>query len=357
MFTEEKRVVTDIDATVPMSVANERTGRAFGRRVEGVGFSVLSLLKRLPRGKGLFVPIREEDLVIEKAVYVSDYSQNKIKVFSLDGTFVFEFGSLGSGDGQFSQPRGITYNYGLDQFFVADSANTRIQVFDRDGNFIKKWDVHQMEGFSPLPPYGVALSDDGYVYVTCNGDEGWTDHVQKTDLDGNFLLKFGTGGYYYAPGQFNRVKDIVVDGDDNILVIDVYHGCIQKFSPNGSWIETWGRSEDIGNFHGLEMDSEGNCYVTVRNPVGSPTAGVYKYADNGDFIGLFQDSVSGEGRTVVPEQPGIAGDDSLYVPDSGGGVEPPQVIVYSSYGDYMFKFGHGWLSTPIGVAIRDLTDN
>lgn len=52
----------------------------------------------------------------------------------LSGTW----GSAGSGNGQFSAPRGIAVG-ATGRVFVADTGNNRIQVFESDGTFVRKW--------------------------------------------------------------------------------------------------------------------------------------------------------------------------------------------------------------------------
>ena len=51
-----------------------------------------------------------------------------------DGTFIGQFGSPGTGEGQFNSPWGITVD--SDGFvYVADHKNHRVQKLDADGNY------------------------------------------------------------------------------------------------------------------------------------------------------------------------------------------------------------------------------
>ena len=51
----------------------------------------------------------------------------------MEGTFHCMWGTKGSGQGQFSNPQGITVAHG--EVFVADAGNHRIQVFSLTGGF------------------------------------------------------------------------------------------------------------------------------------------------------------------------------------------------------------------------------
>jgi len=63
-----------------------------------------------------------------KNIYVADALNNRIQVFDSAGSFLFEFGSSGSGDGQFKVPFGIAVD-SRKNIYVADLGNLRIQVF------------------------------------------------------------------------------------------------------------------------------------------------------------------------------------------------------------------------------------
>jgi DNA-binding beta-propeller fold protein YncE len=64
-------------------------------------------------------------------IYVTDRDNDRVQIFTNNGTFITSFGSEGEADGQFNRPEGI----GVDPFsgtglvYVADTGNSRIQVF------------------------------------------------------------------------------------------------------------------------------------------------------------------------------------------------------------------------------------
>ena len=92
----------------------------------------------------------------------------------------------------------------LNNVYVTDMDNHRIQKFDSDGNFITKWGSEgDGDGqFSIVTP-GVDVDSSGYVYVI--DKEG--ANVQKFDSDGNFITKWGSEGD--EDGQFSMPEDIV----------------------------------------------------------------------------------------------------------------------------------------------------
>ena len=66
-------------------------------------------------------------------VYVADSGNDRIERFNLEGGEAMEWGSPGSGPGQFSYPRGVAAN--ASEVLVADDDNHRIQKFDPNGGF------------------------------------------------------------------------------------------------------------------------------------------------------------------------------------------------------------------------------
>lgn len=77
-------------------------------------------------------------------VFAAEYNSHRMQIFRSDGTRVKQWGSWGTGDGEFNAPCDVAVlaNRGhptRDRIFVADYQNHRIQVFGLDGTFIRKW--------------------------------------------------------------------------------------------------------------------------------------------------------------------------------------------------------------------------
>lgn len=62
----------------------------------------------------------------------------RVLKFNSDGEFLMEFGSYGSGPGEFIQPHALAMD-SKGRLFVGDRSNNRVQIFDQDGNFIDMW--------------------------------------------------------------------------------------------------------------------------------------------------------------------------------------------------------------------------
>jgi len=74
------------------------------------------------------------DISDDDEIYVSDKTNDCIKVTDLDGVLQRELGSSGSGEGEFNDPSGL--NIRNKKLYVADFGNDRIQILDLQGNFL-----------------------------------------------------------------------------------------------------------------------------------------------------------------------------------------------------------------------------
>ncbi|MFL6396701.1 MAG: hypothetical protein ACJ706_06035 [Nitrososphaeraceae archaeon] len=69
-----------------------------------------------------------------------------VQKFDENGKFLMTWGSLGSGNGQFYNPTGMTVAFPQGNVYVADTGNSRIQEFSNDGKFINKWSINTPTG-------------------------------------------------------------------------------------------------------------------------------------------------------------------------------------------------------------------
>ena len=63
-------------------------------------------------------------------VFVIDKTSTNVQVFDKDGKFISKFGSKGKQDGQLSRPEDLAIDP-QGKVFVADTGNSRIQVFEK----------------------------------------------------------------------------------------------------------------------------------------------------------------------------------------------------------------------------------
>jgi DNA-binding beta-propeller fold protein YncE len=116
--------------------------------------------------------------------------------------------------------------------YVCDRVNDRIQVFTKDGKFVKEQWVSKTT-LGDGSTWDIALSKDAqqrYLYLADGHDEKvWILDRQSLDI----LTSFGDGGR--QPGQFYAVHSIAVDSKGNIYTTETYDGRrLQRFLLKGT---------------------------------------------------------------------------------------------------------------------------
>ncbi len=117
-----------------------------------------------------------------------------------------------------------------EQLIVADAYNDRIQVFSSDGSFIHKWGgpfaIDIRGGFKGWfkTATAVTVGPHGNIFVA----DFYNHRVQKFTPDGTFLVAIGSRGQ--GPGQLEYPTDVALDEKGNLYVVDFGNNRIQKFA-------------------------------------------------------------------------------------------------------------------------------
>jgi peptidylamidoglycolate lyase len=157
--------------------------------------------------------------------YVSDgYGNARVVKFSASGEYQFEWGTEGSGPGEFSLPHAIDVDT-EGRVYVADRSNARIQIFDATGKFLAQWRSAELGR-----PYSISVAGNRAVVV--DGGDQPTEGLDRSgaaevDLDGQILARFGRFGNY--DGQFRLAHDVAIASDGSVFVADAWGQRVQKF--------------------------------------------------------------------------------------------------------------------------------
>jgi len=244
-------------------------------------------------------------------VYVVDHELHSVKKFDTTGNFIASWGSKGSDDGKLNLPNGIAVS--KDNFvYVVDTANSRVQKFDSDGKHVKTIGSSGFDAGKFINPLGITVDDNGNIYV---GDSG-NSRVQKLTSDGTFVKAFSasSGGLKISP------DGIAVDSAGNIIVADVGNNRIVIMDKDGAVRSVFGTT-GTGNTQfkipkDVEVDADGDLFV-----VDSSNHRVQKYGSSDT-----EATIQVEQTTVQPlkpvgndfKKPAITPPKDLYVEATGG---------------------------------------
>jgi len=161
-------------------------------------------------------------------IYLADTGHTRspthdVKIFNLRGELVGAIGQgKGSGPGQFLFPTYLAVDP-QGNLYVTDTLNSRVQVFDADGKYLKTVGSRGSAWGMFDKPKGVALDSFGNLYVA---DSGWSN-VQIFNQKGQVLLFFGGRGP--IPGMLKNPTAITIDKQNRIYVADYLNHRVEVY--------------------------------------------------------------------------------------------------------------------------------
>src|SRR5579871_1936893 len=187
---------------------------------------------------------RAADMIVDPAtneLYVSDgYFNHRVVVFDSEtGAFKRTWGAYGKPPTdekitydpkvlpqQFANPvHGIRMtNDG--KIVVSDRANNRIQVFEKDGKFIREYPVLRDSTAPGVTGSTVFWPDKAQTWWFTSDDPNGQIHILRAS-DGQVVGSFGRVGR--GPGEFENLHNIAIDKQGNIYTAEVQGQRVQRF--------------------------------------------------------------------------------------------------------------------------------
>jgi hypothetical protein len=183
-------------------------------------------------------------------IFVSDgYENSRIAKIDKNGDWVTSWGQYGSGGVHANEnPGNINNPHNLQadrngNIYVADRGNRRIQVFDRNGKFLKflflnaPYDKSHHPALGSLPkdvstrpdetmPWAICITNTPTQYLYAIDDE--PGRLYKMTLDGKILGMLGISGR--QKGQFNWAHAIACPSENSVFIADMNNWRLQKLT-------------------------------------------------------------------------------------------------------------------------------
>jgi hypothetical protein len=257
--------------------------------------------------------------------------------------YVSEFGSEGSGDGQFSDPVAVAVSASGDSF-VLDRGNDRIEKFNEAGEYLGQFGEEGTGDGQLQGPSALAVDSKGDVFVLDTGNE----RIDEFDEHGEFLQTIGAGAIGYAEG-------LAVDRHDRVWVSATSEKKLIVFDEEGEHLKDVGSPGSapgqFGEPEGLAVDDAGHVWVADY------TGRVEEFdEETGAYVSQFGSSGGGAGQ--LSGAYGVVLDEGhLFVSEWGNN----RVQEFDEEGGFIAQLGvpgeeAGDLGFPVGLAVDQAHD-
>ena len=185
---------------------------------------------------------------VNDRIVVADTGLDKIQFYTLGGTKLGEFGSHGTGNGQFDSPRDVAVD-GAGNIYVADAGNNRVQAFTSAGAFL--W-ANGGTGLCDLclnTPIGVTWDAVNSVVLIASTGQ---DLIKAFNGNGTYAWQSPGEGQIVngenVPLGIDAPRDVSRGPDGRIWLSDYDHHFIKAFDVTAAG----GLDDDTGDHAGRQ---------------------------------------------------------------------------------------------------------
>ena len=164
-------------------------------------------------------------------IYITDSEAACVMKFSKDGKFVAKWGKQGSKPDELMAPLGIAVDRSGD-VYVADSGNNRIVKYSTGGVAKQSWGKQGLGRGEFVSPAAVAVNSQNEI----SSSTGFIS--RSSPLRERWSRRRGKGGA--GDGELNRPLGLAVDAQNYVYVADTGNNRVQKFDLTGRFIAKWG---------------------------------------------------------------------------------------------------------------------
>ena len=162
-------------------------------------------------------------------IAITDFNNHRVQIFNKNGNYLRSFGKEGEKAGEFKYPRGIAF-HNNGKIFVADSGNHRIQIFNGEGQSVGSFSGKEIRDSELNSPRGLWIDSDGNIIVADTGNK----MIKIFSSEGTFLMKIGGQGAFTCPIH-------CVQYDTYLIVSDQFEHCIKVYDRKGNFQYKFGK--------------------------------------------------------------------------------------------------------------------
>ena len=257
--------------------------------------------------KGLFdgqfrypwgVAVNERDQIA-----VTDINNERVQLFSSDGTHLRSFGRQGDKPEEFIYPAGIDFDIN-GNIMVVDSHNQQVKIFNEKGHFVDQFVGRSGECLNR--PLGLSVNSDGNIIVADSDNK----LIKIFSPSGQFIRKIGGKGAFTSPYH-------CVQYEEYLIVSDREKHCVKVLNKEGNFRYKIGKKGNgDGEFnepHCLSVNKAGHLVVC---DTGNHRVQVFELCErSGKFVTKFGTKGKGNGEFNKPISSAVLSDGRIAVTD------------------------------------------
>ncbi len=238
MFVWPHGIFVDSDGNLWVTDGASSRDRKKGNQVHkfsAEGELLMSLGIAGVSGSGNYIFNAPNDVLVAPNgdIFVADghnpSTDNRIVKFNSSGEYLLQWGSVGAEAGEFRVPHALAMD-SQGRLFVADRANSRIQIFDQEGNHLSTWTQFGR-------PSDVYIDDNDILYAADSesntGDfrnPGWKRGIYIGSVTDGFVDTLIPDVNMNPTGTTSHAEGATADEFGNVYAAEVAERSVRKFT-------------------------------------------------------------------------------------------------------------------------------
>ena len=155
---------------------------------------------------------------------------NRIVKYDKNGKFLMQFGTTGGEDGELRVPHALAMDSN-GRLFVADRANSRLQIFDQNGQHIDTWTQFGRPSGLYIDKNDILYSADSESNTGPRRNPGWYRGIRIGSVETGFVHAFIPDPNSGAARGTSVAEGVTADDDGNVYGAEVAQRMLRRYEP------------------------------------------------------------------------------------------------------------------------------